>query len=97
MAVEQAKNRTMQHLQDHVNSLPVLPAVATELMQLNEDADDYFERTLSMANGEPTFATRLLVYANSASIAPRQPIASIREAFRHIGAKRAVDLFVAHV
>src|SRR4051812_27525830 len=90
------KVRTMQRLQRYVDALPLLPATVVALMELNPDDDDYFERVYEKASGEQTFAARLLGYANSAAIAPRQPITTLSEAFRRVGAKKAVNLVVAH-
>ncbi|HUL92585.1 MAG TPA: HDOD domain-containing protein [Burkholderiales bacterium] len=94
--MEATQKVTVQHLRQRIDDLPLLPNVVVELLRLDSRAEDYFERVLSLASGDPTFATKLLLYANSASVAASHPVTSLRDALVLVGAQNAVDLILAH-
>lgn len=82
-------------LERRLEELPVLPAVVSEVLSLDSDADDYFERVLSLAERDPPFAARVLRIANSPASAPGRPIVSLRHAVTRIGARQCTELVLA--
>jgi len=92
--IEERQKLTLARLQQHIDELPLLPAVAIDLVTLDAGREDYFECVLQHLRGDPGFAARVLRYANSASTAPTQPVCSLESALLHIGARRAVSLVV---
>jgi putative nucleotidyltransferase with HDIG domain len=95
-SMNEAQQHTLQRLQGRIDELPLLPAVVQQLMQLNPNDDDYFDSVLNLVNLDPTFATRLLRYANSAFVGSLHSITSVQGALAHVGSKGAVDLILAH-
>ena len=78
-----------------VQELPVLPAVIVRLMDLEPDADGFFDEVLSLAGHDPTFAVRVIHALNAAYAAPTQPIESLRGAIARLGASHIRDLVTA--
>lgn len=82
-------------LERRVDELPVLPTVVGQLMTLDRDADDYFDRLLTLIESDPTFAARMLSAANAASSSPSDPITSVRGALARLGASGASSMILA--
>jgi len=91
---EERQKLTLARLQQRIDELPLLPAVAIDLVALDPGREDYFECVLQNLRGDPGFAARVLRHANSAGSAPTQPVCSLESALLHIGARRAVSLAV---
>ena len=79
-------------LERKLEQLPLLPAVVSEILDLDSDADDYFERLLHLAERDPPFAIRVLRCANSAYSAPVAPIVSLRDAVMRLGSQQCAAL-----
>lgn len=75
--------RTFVH---KVDELPLLPQVLVRVMQLDPDADDYFDELALLAREDPALAVRVIVRANSAASYPVKPMLSIKGALVRIGA-----------
>jgi putative nucleotidyltransferase with HDIG domain len=88
-------NPALATLEQKLDQLPLLPAVVTELLSLDPEADDYFNRLLRLAERDPPFAVRVLRCANSAYSAPRFPIVSLDEAFNRLGTEQCAGLVLA--
>jgi len=80
--------RTLEHL-------PLLPAVVSEVLSLNPDSDDYFDRLVRLAEHDPPFAVRVLGYANSAFSAPTIPIVTLHQAVMRLGSEQCARLVLA--
>ena len=79
-------------LERKLEQLPLLPAVVSEILDLDSDADDYFDRLLHLAERDPPFAIRVLRCANSAYSAPVTPIVSLRDAVMRLGTQQCAAL-----
>lgn len=73
-------------LAGRVDELPLLPQVLVKIMQLDKEANDYFEQFEALAKEDPPFAVRVVALANSAASAPVSPITSIKESIIRMGA-----------
>lgn len=73
----------------------MLPTVVVQLMGLDPNADNYFDRVRTIVETEPNVSTRLLVAANSASNPGRAPVATVGEALTRIGSRSAANLLLA--
>jgi putative nucleotidyltransferase with HDIG domain len=82
-------------LERRLEQLPLLPAVVSELLSLDPDANEYFDELLHLAERDPGFAARVLRCANSAYSAPLEPIVSLREAFIRLGTHQCARLVLA--
>ena len=69
-----------------IEELPLLPQVLVKILQLDPDADNYYEEFGKLTKKDPAFAVRVIAMANSASSAPAVPVASIRDAMTRLGA-----------
>jgi len=78
-----------------VGQLPLLPGVVAELLSLQPDADDYFDRLVRLAARDPPFAIRVLQCANSARSAPLAPIVSLEKAATRLGTDQCAALVLA--
>lgn len=78
-----------------IDELPLLPQVLVRVMQLDAQADSYFEEFETLAKEDPTLAVRVVALANSAALAPMEPIVTIKEALARIGTTRVRNLVVA--
>jgi putative nucleotidyltransferase with HDIG domain len=88
-------NPALAELEHKLDQLPMLPAVVSDLLSLDPDAVDYFDRLLRLAERDPPFAVRVLRCANSAYSAPTFPIVSLDEAFKRLGSEQCADLVLA--
>ncbi len=75
-----------------VEDLPVLPAVASELMGLDASSESYFDNVVELVKSEPRFAARVLAVANSVAAASQAEIATLRGAVARIGSVNVPNL-----
>jgi putative nucleotidyltransferase with HDIG domain len=85
----------MAALERRLDELPLLPTVVTEVLSLDPDAEDYFDRLLNLAERDPPFAVRVLRCANSAASAPATPVVSLQTAIMRLGSRRCAELVIA--
>jgi len=85
----------MSELERKLKDLPLLPAVVSEVLALDAEADDYFDRLLHLAERDPPFAVSVLRCANSASSAPLNAIVSLDQAVTRLGTQRCAGLILA--
>lgn len=84
-----------ERIRTRISELPVLPTVMGQLMTLDRDAEDYFDRLLEVIESDPTFAARILAGANAATSSPTDPIASVRAALTRLGSAGAASMILA--
>ena len=92
---QQPSGKAMTELERRLEELPLLPTVVSEVLALNPNADDYFDRLLRLAERDPPFAVRVLRCANSASSAPLAAIVSLDQAVTRLGTQRCAGLILA--
>jgi putative nucleotidyltransferase with HDIG domain len=85
----------MPALESELAALPLLPVVIAELLSLDPDADDYFDRLLRLAEGSAPLAERVLGWANSVSSTSAKPIVSLYQAHTRLGSERISELILA--
>lgn len=78
-----------------IDEMPMLPQVLVRVMQLDDSADNYFEEFERLSKEDPTLAVRVVALANSAALAPVEPITTIKEALARIGTARVRNLVAA--
>lgn len=78
-------------MERRIDTLPVLPAVVSELMKLDREQENYFDEVLRLVESDPNFAARILAAANAAADAPRSRITSIRRALTRLGSTEAAN------
>jgi putative nucleotidyltransferase with HDIG domain len=93
-------NRVSDHIPEEqlaqqLGQLPLLPAVVTEILSLDPEADDYLDRLVRLAERDPPFAVRVLQCANSAYSAPSTPIVSLEKAAMRLGTEQCAGLVLA--
>ena len=77
----------LQSMEEKINELPLLPQVYVKILQLDPDADNYFEEFGKLTKEDPAFAVRVIALANSSASAPAVPVVSIRDALTRMGVK----------
>lgn len=82
----------LQSMEEEIGELPMLPQVLVRILQLNPDADDFFEEFGKLTKEDPSFAVRLIALANSAASAPAVPVVSIRDALTRMGSQAIRNL-----
>ncbi len=82
-------------LNQRVQDLPVLPGVLVRLLALDPGAETYFDDVRDLVETDPAFAARVLVAANAASSAPRDPITSVGAAVTRLGSSGTADIVMA--
>lgn len=82
-------------LERKLEELPLLPAVVSAMLDLNPEADNYFDRLVELAERDPPFAIRVLRCANSAFSSPVAPIISLRQAVMRLGSDQCAGLVLA--
>ncbi len=92
---QQPSGTPMTELERKLNELPLLPAVVSEVLALNPNTDDYFDRLLRLAERDPPFAVSVLRCANSAASAPLTAIVSLEQAVTRLGTQRCAGLILA--
>lgn len=71
---------------------PMIPQVATELMQLSQRANVQFEEVVKLLERDPVLAARTLSIAQSAFYATRSPVTSLNQAAVRLGLKTLREL-----
>ncbi|MEM1355082.1 MAG: HDOD domain-containing protein [Planctomycetota bacterium] len=72
--------------------LEALPPLAAELIGLLQSHDADVNRVAEVIAHDPANAANVLKLANSAAMAPRSPITSVKQAVMRIGLKRTTEL-----
>lgn len=86
------KKLKIEFIEKKIESLPVLPSVVCELMQLSHESHDFFERVAELTLKAPLLAARVLSFANSAASASSKPITSIEDALIRLGVIKTLSL-----
>ena len=86
---------TLDDLERLLNELPLLPAVVTQLMCLDQTGDDYFDEVNKLAERDPPFASRLIRRANSANYSGGHPVYNLQQAAIRLGADSIINLIVS--
>lgn len=92
---ELSSDEVRGRLHRRIDELPVLPSVIGQLMTLDREDENYFDRVLALIEADPTFSARVVSAANSAESAPRSPISSVRMALARLGSAGAANLILA--
>ncbi len=82
----------LSYLSGKIDELPLLPHVLTRILQIDTDADDYFEQFELLSKEDPALAVKLLSMANSAASSPQNTIVTIRGALSRIGVATVGEL-----
>jgi putative nucleotidyltransferase with HDIG domain len=77
------------------SSLPAMPPLATELLELASDPDVAQGRVATAVAKDPVLATRVLGFANSAAMASVVTVTSINEAILRLGTRRVCNIALA--
>ncbi|MBI1194875.1 MAG: HDOD domain-containing protein [Gammaproteobacteria bacterium] len=85
-------NRQIKDLSEHLEDLPLLPAVVARMLNFGRDDDDYFEKVLPLAEQDPAFALRIVRLANSTAFKARNQINDLHSAVARIGAYQVAAL-----
>jgi putative nucleotidyltransferase with HDIG domain len=88
-------DRSIAELERRLDELPLLPSIVGELLWLDPNSEEYFDRLLHLAERDPPFAVRVLRAANSAASAPTVPIMSLQGAVMRLGTQRCAELVLA--
>lgn len=86
------KKLTLDLVEHQIQFLPLLPAVVCDLLNLDQDSDDFYEKLTELTITDPPLAARVLTIANSASTAPSTPITNIKEGLIRVGLKTILSL-----
>lgn len=78
-----------------VDELPLLPTIICKLMILSKNDDDYLEQVVKLAQGDPSFALRVIQIGNSARNSPIKPIVSLKAAIVRIGVEYVSNLMIS--
>lgn len=78
-----------------LKALPALPAVIAQMMTVDLQSDEAFERVLSLLEKEPGFSVRVLAIANSMWSAPLGQVGTLRSAISRVGVVRAASAVIA--
>ena len=89
------ERKALDRMVHKIDELPLLPQVLVRVMQLDASRDSYFEEFETLAREDPTLAVRVVALANSAALAPLEPIVTIKEALARIGTVRVRNLVIA--
>ena len=73
-------------------ALPLLPHVATEVLNLTSDPDAEMVQLAGLIQQDQAIASQVLRIANSAAYAPRSPIVSMQQAVSWLGMKMLGEL-----
>ncbi len=72
--------------------LPLLPQVATEVLNLTSDPDAEMAKLATLIQQDQAIASQVLKISNSAAYAPRSPIVSMQQAVSWLGMKMLGEL-----
>lgn len=82
-------------LQKKVSTLPVLPRVLSQLLELDPASPSLFDDLIKIVEAEPSYAIRLLGAANSVAAHSATPITRIRDAVVRLGAREVSNLMIS--
>jgi len=82
-------------LNSMLETLPVLPTVASRIMAMDKDSDDYYEQVLSLAQEDPVIAAKIIQLANSAAMAGIKRIETLPQAVARVGINQASSLIIS--
>lgn len=83
---------SLKDINDEIGQLPVLPGVLFELMKLDPEDVDFYDRMLQLARIDPPLATFIIGYANSALSSPNSQIDSLQSALTRVGSTTIINL-----
>ena len=83
---------TLEEITEHVDHLPMLPAILFEIMQCDADDENFYERIYELAKSDPSLAAFILSYANSAASYATHHIDGLKTALTRVGSQTIVDL-----
>ncbi len=89
------KKLTLALVEERLGQLPLLPAVVCDLMAMDQESSEFFEKATQLAESDPPLAARVLAYANSAAAAPTEPIVSIQKSMVRVGVAKILHLITA--
>jgi putative nucleotidyltransferase with HDIG domain len=75
----------LKQLHNKVGELPFLPAVLTQLLQLNKNDETYYDQVIVLARKDPSISTLILKLANSATSGSIIKIDSLQKAMSRVG------------
>lgn len=78
-----------------VDTLPVLPRVLSQLLELDPSAPTWFDDLVKIVEAEPSYAIRLIGAANSMAAHSVTPITRIRDAVVRLGAREVSNLAIS--
>ena len=82
----------MAQLEQGAVDLPLLPVVATQVLQLSGDLDADSSELCALIQQDQALAGQILRIANSAAYAPRSPIVSLQQAIAWLGMNMLASL-----
>ena len=83
---------TLEEITEHVDQLPMLPAILFEIMQCDAEDENFYERIYELAKSDPSLAAFILSYANSAASFATHHIDGLKTALTRVGSQTIVDL-----
>jgi putative nucleotidyltransferase with HDIG domain len=90
--IEQLHVAMIDRIANDQIELPLLPHVATEVLNLTSDPDADMSRLATLIQQDQAIASQVLKISNSASYAPRSPIVSMQQAVSWLGMKMLGEL-----
>lgn len=90
MTDQQKQKLTLELVQERLQQLPLLPAVLCDLMTLDRESDDFYQRLTELAKSDPSLAARVLQMVNSAASSPVAPITDLHQALVRVGAAKVL-------
>ncbi|WP_417226301.1 HDOD domain-containing protein [Amphritea sp.] len=75
-----------------INTLPLLPRVATQLKQLSQESVDFYPKIAELAEHDPLLATKILCAAHTVPCGPLKPVYNIEKALERIGVFNTLKL-----
>lgn len=90
--VEQIQATLVDRITKDELKLPLLPQVATEVLNLTSDPDADMAKLATLIQQDQAIAGQVLKIANSAAYAPRSPIVSMQQAVSWLGMKMLGEL-----
>lgn len=85
----------MQNFEKYLNKLPIIPEVASKILSINEDGQDFSFKTLEeIISVDPMLTSRILRVANSALYARQKEITTLKMAIGLLGFKNIRSLIL---
>lgn len=78
---------SLDEIEDQITDLPMLPSVLFELSKANPDDVDFFDDLYALASTDPSLASLIISWANSAESSPNVCIHSLRAALMRRGSQ----------